>query len=179
MMKFTQSLLCIVGFAPFALCQQSASARWSQVQFLLGEWRGSIQGDQGKGSVIRRYRLILSGEYLQEQSTYNFPPQALYPNGSVTTQASFFAKDRTGNIRLFRQDDQIYRTGVFTLSKTHSVPAKLVFEMEPPTGVSVTWKVRETIEVISPNAFVEIVETSQDGKTFAIQSRIQYNRSQS
>lgn len=181
MMKITLPMACLIGAASLATAQNvesPAMTRWSQLRFLLGEWRGSIQGDQGTGSITRSFRLILSGEFMQERSTYNFPPQPLHPNGSVTTVASFLALDQAHALRLYRQDEQEQRNGVFLFSKALSQPAKLVFEMEHPSGPPVSWKARETWEVISPNAFVEIVEVAQDGKIFTVQSRIQFNRRQ-
>lgn len=176
MKQIPRVMVCLAGLALPLMSQSPSPERWSQVQFLLGEWRGAIKGEQGNGSVTRRFRLILSGEYLQERSVYNFPPQPLHPNGSVFTLASVLVSDQTRPLKLYRQFEQDYRNGAFVLSKTLSQPNKLVFEMEPPAGAAVTWKARETWEVISPNSFVEIVEVAQDGKSFSVQSRIQFDR---
>lgn len=178
MPKFAVVMACLIGSAPLAMAQTAPADPWSQVRFLLGEWRGSLDGEQGKGTVTRTFRLILSGRFLQEKSLYDFPPQPLQPNGLVSSHASFMTAEPTHAITLYRQTHQEHLNGTFVLSKTLSGPAKLVFELEPPADAPVSSKVRETWEVVSPDTFVEIREVAPNGQPFAVQSRIQFKRRQ-
>lgn len=178
MTKIPLTLACLISFAPLGLAQAPVPDPWAEVRFLVGEWRGSINGEEGKGTVTKSFRLILSGMFLQEKSRYDFPPQPNFPNGMVTTHASFMAQDKTGKWMLYRQHHEAHRKGSFSLSKVLSGPTKLVFESEPQAGAPTVWKVRETWEVVSPSAFVEIVEVAQDGKTFVVQSRVSFQRRQ-
>jgi len=176
MTKIPLTIACLISLSPLALAQ--APDPWADIRFLTGDWRGSISGTEVKGTVTKSFRLILSGMFFQEKSRFDFPPQANYPNGSVTGYACFLAQDRTRNLLLFRPSYEEPRKGSFSLLKSQSSPSKLVFEMAPPADAPTVWKVRETWELTPPDAFVEIVEVAQDGKTFVVQSRTSFKRRQ-
>jgi len=178
MTKIPLTVACLISFAPLAQAQAPTPDPWADVRFLVGEWRGSINSEEGKGTVTKSFRLILSGMFLQEKSRFDFPPQPNFPNGMVTTHASFLAQDRTRKLMLYRQHHEDYRKGSYFLAKDKSGPAKVVFEAEPSMNAPTVWSVRETWEVVSPNAFVEIIEVAQDGKTFVVQSRTAFQRRQ-
>ncbi|WP_243300682.1 DUF1579 domain-containing protein [Geothrix oryzisoli] len=176
MTKFALALACLIGTAPLAQAQDRPSDPWSPLRFLVGEWRGAVTGEQGTGTVTRRYRFILSGEYLQERSMASFPPQPLHTDGTVLNYASFLMQDRARKTVLFRQFHQERVNGIFVLSKTQSGPTKLVFESEQLDNAPATWKARETFEVVSPDEYVETFEVAEGGKPLVVRSRIQFKR---
>jgi hypothetical protein len=181
MTKFTLTLTCLIATTPLVQAQSTPSDPWSPVRFLVGEWGGTTAGEQGTGTVTRRYRFILSGQYLQEQGRASFPPQPLHIDGSVFDHASFLWHDKTRNALLFRQIHQVHQerfNGTYLLSATQSRPTKLVFESERLDSAPATWKARETFEVISTNEYVETFEVAEGDKPFAVQSRIQFKRRQ-
>lgn len=174
MTKIALALACLIG--PLAQAQGTPSDPWIPLRFLVGEWRGAITGDQGTGAVTRHYRFILSGEYLQERSMANFPPQPLQPDGAVLNSASFLLYDKVQHVLVFRQLHHERFNGTFVLSKALSRPAKLVFESVRLDSASAAWKARDTFEVISPDEYVETFEVAEGDKPFAIQSRILFKR---
>ena len=176
MTKFALAFACLIGIAPLAQGQDKPSDPWSSLRFLVGEWRGAITGEQGTGTVTRRYRFILSSEYLQERSMASFPPQPLHADGTVLNYASFLLQDRARKTVLFRQFHQEHVNGVFVLSTAQSSPTKLVFESEQLDSAPATWKARETLEVVSPDEYVETFEVAEGGKPLAVRSRIQFKR---
>ncbi len=178
MTKIALTIACLITLAPLAQAQAPAPDPWLEVRFLVGDWRGSTTGEEGKGTVTKTFRFLLSGMFLQEKSRYDFPPQTNYPNGSVIAHASFLAQDKIRKLVLYRQHHDDHRKGVFPLSKSQSTTTKLVFESEPPVEAPTPLKVRETWELVSPNAFTETVEVAQDGKTFVVQSRVSFQRRQ-
>jgi hypothetical protein len=177
MNKLTLALACLIGTAPLVQAQNTPSDPWSRLRFLVGEWRGATTGEQGTGTVTHRYRLILSGLYLQEQSMASFPPQPLHPDGAVFSNASFLWHDKIRNTLLFRQMRQDQFNGTFLLSTAQSHPTtKLVFESERLDSLPATWKARETFEAVSPNEYIEIFEVAEGDKPFAVRSRVQFKR---
>jgi hypothetical protein len=178
MTKLTLALICLIGTTPLVPAQNTASDPWSPLRFLVGEWRGTTTGEQGTGTVTRRYRFILSGLYLQEQSMANFPPQPRHTDGSVFSDASFLWHDKAQKAILFRLIHQEQFNGTFVLSTTQSRPTKLVFESQQLESPPVTWKARETFELISPTEYIETFEVAEGDKPFAVRSRIQFKRRQ-
>ena len=176
MTKIALALACLIGTAPLAQAQDATSDPWSPLRFLVGEWRGAITGEQGTGMMTRRYRLILSGEFLQERSMANFPPQPQNTDGAVFNYASFLRYDRTRKAFLFRQFHQEHVNGTFIFSTTQSHPTRVVFESVQLDNAPATWKARETLDVISADEYVETFETADGDKPFTVRSRIQFKR---
>lgn len=176
MTKFALALSCLIGFTPPAQAQAAPADPWGAVRFLVGEWQGSISGDHGTGTVARRYRFILSGQFLQERSMASFPPQPLHPEGTVATYASFLAYDhaRKGLVfRLFREDRF---NGTFALVGAKSTATRLVFESVQLDTAPATTKAREILEAVSPTELVETLEVAEGDKPFTVHSRIQFKR---
>lgn len=176
MTKFTLALACLIGAAPLAQAQNPPADPWAPVRVLAGEWRGPVSGELGTGTVTRRYRFILSSEFLQERSMASFPPQPLHPDGAVVVHASFMAYDPLQKTLVFRllREDQF--NGTFVLSTSQSNATRLVFESVKLDNVPATWKARETFELTSPNEIVEIFEVAEGGKPLSVHSRIPFKR---
>ena len=176
MSKFALALACLIGTLSPARAQSAPSDPWAPVRFLTGEWQGAVSGDQGKGTVTRRYRFILSSEFLQERSMSSFPPQPSNPDGTVLSHASFLAYDRARKalvFRLFREDRY---NGTYAYAAAKSSPTRLVFESVQLDAAPAGTKATETLEVISPTEHVETLEVSEGGKPQAVHSRIQFKR---
>jgi hypothetical protein len=181
MTKFALVLACLICTAPQIRAQETRPDPWSSFRFLVGEWRGATSGEQGKGTVTRRYKFILSDRYLQEQSMASFPPQPLYADGAVFSYASFLMHDATEHALYFRPFRLERFNGTFILSTAQSKPTKLVFESVrfDSDAAPATMKAREILEVVSPDEYVETLEVSEAGAPFQVQSRIQFKRKQS
>ncbi len=179
MMKSALVLACLIGAAPQARAQATPADPWSPLRFLVGEWRGTTTGDQGKGTVTRRYRFILSGRYLQERSMASFPPQPLYADGAVFSHASFLMHDPDRHALFFQQFRLDRFNGTFVLSTAQSRPSRLVFESVRLDNSPAAWKAREILDVVSPDEYVETLEVAEGDKPFEVQSRIQFKRQSS
>jgi len=178
MNKFALALACLIGTAIPAQAQAAPSDPWAPVRFLVGEWQGGIAGEQGTGKATRRYRFILSSQFLQERNMASFPPQPLHPDGTVASHASFLAYDTARKalvFRLFREDRY---NGTYAFSATKSTSTRLVFESVQLDHAPASTKAREILEVISPTEHVEILETAEGDKPFSVHSRIPFKRRQ-
>jgi hypothetical protein len=178
MTKSVLALACLIGTLSPAQAQNVPSDPWAPVRFLAGEWQGAISGDQGTGTATRRYRFILSGQFLQERNMANFPPQTLHPDGSVTSHASFLAYDTARKALVFRLLREDRFNGMYAYSATKSTPSRLVFESVQLDAAPAATKAREILEVISPTEHVEILEVAEGDKPFTVHSRIQFKRRQ-
>lgn len=107
----------------------------------------------------------------------SFPPQPLHPDGTVASHASFLAYDTARKVLVFRLLRQEAFSGTFVLSPAQSQSTKLVFESVQLDSAA-TSKARETLEQISPEAYVETFEVAEAGKPYSIRSRIQFKRRQ-
>lgn len=177
MTKLARALAGLIGTAVLVQAQGVPSDPWAPVRFLVGEWQGTIAGDQGKGTATRSYRFILSSQFLQERSMVSFPPQPLHPDGTVASHASFLAYDAARKTLVFRLLRQEGFSGTFVLSPEQSQSARLVFESVQLDGAA-TAKARETLEAVSPGEHVETFEVAEGGQPFSVRSRIHFRRRQ-
>jgi hypothetical protein len=176
MTKTALLLACLLGAASFAHAQEPGGDVWGPLRPFLGEWRGAIAGEEGKGQVARRYRFILGGSYLQERERTSFPPQPLHPDGAVSERASFYLYDKNRKTLLFRHLRQEAYSGTYVMSQALSSPTKLVFESEHLDGSPTTWKARETHELVSPSEDLVTFEVAKEGQPFVVLSRITFKR---
>ena len=176
MTKTALVISCLIGTLSPLQAQGAPTDPWAPVRFLVGEWRGALSGDHGQGTVSRRYRYNLSGQFLQERNMASFPPQPLHPDGTVATHASFLGQDharKTLVFRLFREDRF---NGAYAYSAAQSTPTRLVFESVQLDSATATTRAREILEVVSPDEHVETLEVAEGGKPFAVHSRIRFKR---
>ncbi|MBI3713813.1 MAG: hypothetical protein HY253_12755 [Burkholderiales bacterium] len=179
-------LICIcvlvLGIAsPFDAAAQNAEHQtdmWAALRSLQGQWQGQSAGQPGEGSVVRQYEFILSERFLHERNTSTYPPQEKNKKGEVHQHWSLFSFDKKRKTIIFRQFHQESFVVTYALNSALSSARKWVFESEQMENVPSTWKARETYELISENEFVETFELAQDGQSFAVYSRAQFQRAQ-
>src|SRR4029079_5953071 len=53
----------------------SDESPFAPIQFLVGDWQGTSEGQPGKGTVERTYRLVLGDKFLHERNVSTYPPQ--------------------------------------------------------------------------------------------------------
>lgn len=53
------------------------------MQFLVGDWEGTSEGQPGNGTVKRTYRMVLGATFLYEQNVSTYPPQPANTKGEV------------------------------------------------------------------------------------------------
>jgi hypothetical protein len=64
------------------------------VRFLVGQWRGTSEGQAGKGVVNRSYEPVLHGRFLHERNKSEYAPQAANPKGEVHEHWSMLGYDK-------------------------------------------------------------------------------------
>lgn len=176
MTKYALALACLMGTLSPAQAQSAPSDPWAPVRFLVGEWQGAIAGDHGTGTATRRYRFILSSQFLQERSMVSFPPQPLHLDGTVLSHASFLAYDGVQKVLVFWLFREDRFNGSYTFSAAKSSPSRLVFESLRLDNAPATTKAREIFEVVSPTEHVEVLEISEEGRPYAVHSRIPFKK---
>jgi hypothetical protein len=148
---------------------------WAPVRFLVGEWTGDSEGEPGKGTVTRTYRLVLHDKFIREENVSTYPPQPKNEKGEVHEHWSFFSYDRARHTLVLRQFHQEGFVNQYVLQPREAGGA-LVFESEALENVPAGWKARESYRVVSPDEFVETFEIAPDGRTFSVYSQARFRR---
>lgn len=157
---------------------QSAGAqddRWARVRFLLGSWEGPTEGQPGKGTDRRSYRLVLRDRFIEVRNTSTYPPQEKNPKGEVHEDVGFISSDRARNRLVLRQ----FHVEGFVNQFVQDVPpvsGTLSFTSEAIENIPPGWRARETYIQRGPDEFEEVFELAEAGKPFEVYSHARFKR---
>ena len=148
---------------------------WGSIRFLEGSWRGTSEGEPGRGTVERSYAFVLQDRFIQERNVSTYPPQPANTSGEVHEHWSFFSHDRRRDVLVLRQFHQEGFVNQFALTKSASSARKLVFDSESFENLG-TWRGRETYDIISDDEFIETFELGQPDRPLQVYSRNHFKR---
>ena len=134
---------------------QAQDDPWSLLDFLEGNWTGTVEGQFGTGTVQRDYAFVLDSAYLHERNVTTYPPQDRNPEGESHENWSFFSYDRTRDVHVLRQFHDETIVNRFVLNKSLTKGNRIVFDTEAIENFTAGWRARESYTVVSPDEFVE------------------------
>jgi hypothetical protein len=156
---------------------KATSSPLQPVEFLLGNWEGTTQGQPGQGKGERHYELVLGGKFLHGRNRTVYPPQEKNLKGEVHEDVGYFSYDRSRKRLVLRQfhvegfvNEYIERQDGSSQAKT------LVFETERIENIPQGWRARETYKIISPDEFVEVFELAEPQKEFSVYAESRWKR---
>ena len=180
-------LLGIVIGAPvfalaFVLLASASSAQapaaptdLSALQFFLGRWEGTVEGQPGKGTATREYVSALRSKIIQARHRGEYPPQPANPKGEVHEDTGIYSVDSGAKVVRFRQ----YHVEGFVVHyvlETPTKPGTFVFNSEAIENIPAGYRSRETHVVLGPDEFEEVFELADPGKDFVVYSRTRFKR---
>jgi hypothetical protein len=63
------------------------------LKFLVGDWRGTVQGEPGRGTGERHYEFVLRGTFLRATNKSVYPQQEKNPKGEVHEDLGLYSYD--------------------------------------------------------------------------------------
>jgi hypothetical protein len=169
------AIAALLAAAPAAAQNAQRPDPFEPIRFFEGTWRGTSEGEPGKGSVERTYTFVLKNRFIQERNVSTYPPQAANAQGEVHEHWSFFSHDRKREALVLRQFHQESFVLQFVMVKGESSANKLVFDSEGVENAG-TWRARETYELISNDEFIETFEMGAPGKPLHVYSKAHFKR---
>jgi hypothetical protein len=137
-----------------------------EVRFLVGQWRGTSEGQAGKGVVSRSYEPVLRERFLHERNKSEYAPQVANPKGEVHEHWSLLGYDKIRQTVVFRQFHVEGFVITYRLAPRRAASKVLVFESDQIENLRGEWKARETYEQVSDDEFTETIELAAPGKPF-------------
>jgi hypothetical protein len=149
--------------------------RWAPIRFLIGSWEGTSQGQPGRGTVRRQYRLVLRDQFIEVQNTSTYPPNDKNPKGEVHEDRGFISFDRGRKRFIFRQFHVEGFVNQYVQDEA-GTDGTLSFTSEAIENIPPGWRARETYVLHGPDDVEEIFELARDGKAFEVYSRSRLKR---
>jgi hypothetical protein len=175
-MLVLSSLLSVILLAPLEAQAPAKSDAWAPLQFLVGEWNGTTEGQPGKGTVKRTYEWVLNGRFLREVNISTYPQQEKNPKGEVHEHWTMFSYDRGRKMLVMRQFHIEGFVNQYVLPQGSASVDGFVFESEAFENLPSGWKAREKYQRITKDEFVEVFELAAPGKPFEVYSRNHFRR---
>ena len=175
------------GFAPLLLllwatiaaiplvAQAPAHDPFARVNFLVGRWEGTAEGQPGTGTVRREYSRVLNGRFIRVVNRSEYPAQAKNPKGEIHEDEGYLSVDRSRKALVLRQ---FHIEGFVNqyVEDPASPATRVVFNTETIENIPAGWRARETYLVHGPDEFEEIFELAEAGKPFEVYSRSRFTR---
>jgi hypothetical protein len=145
------------------------------VEFFIGRWQGTTDGQPGKGAVVREYSRALNSRFLRVRNQSTYPPQPSNPKGEVHEDEGFISFDRARKKLILRQ---FHVEGFVNqyVEDEGSTAQKLAFVSEHIENIPTGFRARETYVVTGADEFEEIFEIAEPGKQFEVYSRARLRR---
>ena len=169
-------LLVVISHpTPVASAQDVASKQpLAPLDFLIGRWEGSSEGQPGQAQVRREYTRVLSDKFIRVQNQSTYKPQEKNPKGEVHEDVGMFSFDTARQRLVLRQ----FHTEGFVNQYVHD-PAqtgKLVFTTEAIENIPAGWRARETYIAHGADEFEELFELAGPGQSFELYSHARLKR---
>lgn len=165
-------LFCMSTFFAGTLCAADReSDDLHPLRRFVGEWSGTTSGENGNGTVTRKYSFVMNRRFIHETNTSSYPPQEKNKSGEVHEHWGIFSYDKGRKLLVLRQFHVEGFVNTCREVGTAQDPRFVVFESEAFENFSNSWKARETYEFMSNDEFLEIFELAAPGKPFKVYSR--------
>jgi hypothetical protein len=163
--------LLVTGHTATAIEQTSGGTdALSALDFLIGRWEGTSEGQPGSGRVQREYSRILGSRFIEAHNRSVYPPQEKNPKGETHDDRGIFSFDRARKRFVLRQ----FHIEGFVSQYVAEVPAKpgvVVFTSEAIENIPAGFRARETYTLRGPDELEEVFELAEPGKEFTLYSR--------
>lgn len=151
------AILCLAMMATIARAEGL-----KDLDFLIGEWRGTSRGESGEGTIERSCTKVLNDRFIECRSTVTYAKE-------VHVERSFYSYDkREKKLRL----RQFHGEGFVN---TYVETAPLVFATDHIENIPPGWRARETYEQ-KAGGWTERFELAAPGKDFTLYSASELTR---
>lgn len=168
-------LILTILLIPIVSSAQTSDDIWKPFQTFIGEWKGTSDGEPGKGTYERSYKFIFDGRFIEVRNKSVYPKQEKNPKGETHEDVGYVSYDKIRKTFVLRQ---FHKEGYVNQYKLESISGDgktLVFISEWIENIPDGWRARETYH-IGTNEFTENFELAEPGKEFKVYSKADLKR---
>jgi hypothetical protein len=168
-------MACVTPEIAVAQVSDSPVDPLKPLEFLIGRWTGTSEGEPGTGSVEREYTRVLNGRYIQVRSRVVYGPQAKNPHGETHEEIGIISFDAARRVAVLRQ---FHVEGFVNqyVGKLADGADKFVFTTEAIENLPTGWRARETYEWLGADRLEEVFELAEPRTNYQVYSRVMLKR---
>jgi len=137
---------------------------------IVGSWRGTAEGEPGKGTVTRTYMPILAGKFVEERN------ESRYDSGEVHHHQGYWSFDRARSRFILRQFHVESFVNQYIAAAPDFADGVLVMNSEAIENIPAGFRARETYRFNGADAFEEIFEIAEPNADFTRYSHNRFTR---
>lgn len=173
-MKYIIILLLILPLHAFAQLTKQDSL-WLPLKGLIGTWKGTGEGPDGKGTYERTYQRVLNNKYIEVRNKTEYLPTAEKPKGYHHEDFGVISYDKARKKFVFRQFQIEGFVNEYLLESISADGKTITFVTESIENIPAGWRGRETY-TFTENGFTEVFDLAEPGKDFAPYTRARFQR---
>jgi hypothetical protein len=174
-MKTAVTILIILPLLSYGQLTRQDSV-WLPVQWMIGQWTGTSEGQPGTGVYERSYELVLNKKFIEVRNTSTYPPSQNNPKGEVHEDRGYLSYDRLHKTFRLRQFHIEGFVNEYRLESISPDGKTLVFLSESIENIPPGFRAKETYKFINENEFTETFELAEPGKEFQVYSKATLKR---
>lgn len=139
---------------------------WLPFNPFIGNWSGTGEGVDGKGTYERSYQFALNKKYIQLKNKTVYPPTKENPKGYLHEDFGVISYDKVRKTFVFRQFHIEGFVNQYILESISPDGKTIVFVTEAIENIPKGWRCRETYTVSQANEISEAFDMAEPGKEF-------------
>jgi hypothetical protein len=174
-MKLHVLILLIISSCSFAQMSKQDSI-WIPLNFLIGEWKGTGEGEPGKGDYERSYHFIFNKKFIEIKNKSSYPPSDKNPKGEVHEDIGYLSYDKMRKTFILRQFHIEGFVNQYVLDSISTDGKAFIFTTEFIENIPSGWRARETYNNINDNEFTETFKLAEPNGNFEVYTKTQFHR---
>lgn len=164
-MKYLIALIILVP--TFASAQMSKSdSLWLPLKPLIGKWKGTGEGPDGRGDYERTYQFVLNNKFIELRNKSIYPATKERPKGYVHEDYGYISYDKARKKFVFRQFHAEGFVNQYVLESISPDGKTITFVTESIENIPKGWRGRE-IYTVTQDKLTENFELAEPDKDFA------------
>lgn len=169
-------LILFVLIPAFASAQMSKSdSLWLPLKPLIGKWKGTGEGPDGKGDYERTYQFVLNNKYIEVRNKSVYPATKEKPKGYVHEDYGIISYDKSIKKFVLRQFHSEGFVNHYVLESISADGKTITFVTESIENIPPGWRARETY-TINATELTEDFQLAEPNKDFEPYTKASFKR---
>lgn len=173
-MRYLTALIILIPTLASAQMSKSDSL-WLPLKPLIGKWKGSGEGPDGKGDYERTYQFVLNNKYIEVKNKAVYPATKEKPKGYTHEDYGIISYDKGRKKFVFRQFHSEGFVNQYVLESIAPDGGTITFVTESIENIPSGWRGRETYHV-SATELTEDFQLAEPNKDFEPYTKAQFKK---
>ncbi len=173
-MKYIFAFILLVPTIASAQMSKSDSV-WLPLKPLIGTWKGTGEGPDGKGDYERTYQFVLNNKYIEVKNKSVYPATKEKPKGYIHEDRGYISYDKSRKKFVFRQFHIEGFVNEYVLESISADGKTITFVTESIENIPAGWRGKEMYTVTGTD-LIEDFQLAEPKKDFEPYTKAQFKK---